>query len=782
MSKVSKAYKNKVAVRRTMQDLKKFIDSGSRLKESYIEKAKQARIKGAYSSYQLARSGLKAVMMQIAKAEEMLMNIELINQYADFEKLSDGFVKGMNSVSKELGGTAAKMNFEKAEKLFNKALQKADFANDRLGGFLENTGDGFASAASMSDIVDTEIDKLIGSEVIGSEDKEFEDKMNALRGVPAAQPAKVERQAAETYQAAPQSAQRPAPPPAYVPPPPQGQAFPAAGTPARPASVELEGDTLRPKKLADFRGQPEVVRQLQIWMDSAKKDNQPLEHVLLTGWRGLGKSTVAEIIACEMGGTLIEVQGDTIKNKDIANGIFSKIKKGDILYVDEVHLMPPDVQDTFLKAIDENKYFVTSGRKPFVKTEVKHIPKFTFIGATTDKAGVKPTLQDRCVVKLKLELYPADVLADIIVDMLRKLGGLTISYEDALDLGRRCRGVPRLARNHCKMLRAIATYKNKKAIDAEILKEYVFEGVDELGLEKSDLDYLDTLINKFNGGPVGIEVLSNALRDQKKNVIKEVEPYLCFLGLINVAGGRVAMPAAYKHLGLIKEESPAVNNPPDNAVNNAPVSGGATNDAVNNGAGEIEDEDGDGGEQSASGTVNPAERAAAEALAGLGGGYTVYNDIMLRSPDQRTFQIDHMAVSRFGIFVIETKNYTGKIEGYRNAELYKQTKGANVKYIYNPVLQNTGHIRALMETVGNYPYYSLAAFSDFAELDIKDTPQVCRVCELCGRILSYTDAVLTDADVAKVNAAVKAAVLTGEQFRAEHNAAVKAARERRRKR
>jgi Holliday junction DNA helicase RuvB len=206
---------------------------------------------------------------------------------------------------------------------------------------------------------------------------------------------------------------------------------------------------------------------------------------------------------------------------------------------------------------------VTTGRKPDLKTEARTLPPLTLIGATTDPARVKPALRERCAIQLKMEYYTPEVLAEIIKDMLAAIGGFTVSDENALELARRCRGNTRNARNHCKKLEAIALAKGTKTIDAAILGEIFEEDIDARGLGKPEIDYLKALIIKYGGGPVGVEVLASAIGEQKQNVIKDIEPYLHYLGMVNIAGGRVATEEAYKHLGVKKAEGGGAGAPDD---------------------------------------------------------------------------------------------------------------------------------------------------------------------------------------------------------------------------
>ena len=171
----------------------------------------------------------------------------------------------------------------------------------------------------------------------------------------------------------------------------------------------------------------------------------------------------------------------------------------------------------------------------------------------------------------------------------------------------------------------------------------------------------------------------------------------------------------------------------------------------------------------------------ADCLDRLPESYKVFNDLLLQSKDGRTFQLDHVVVSPFGVFVIETKNYTGKIEGYRNAEFLKQTKCAKTKLIYNPLKQNEGHIRALFETTGDYPYFSLAAFSDYAELSISGTDQACNAGDICKLIYGFSQVLINEEDISNICDVLKAALLEGEKHREAHIAKVKEAREKKRR-
>ncbi|MCL2797461.1 MAG: NERD domain-containing protein [Firmicutes bacterium] len=748
---MSKEYKKRVALRRTMQELRRIIDSGERLKATYIEKAKKAKAGGSLPNYQIARSGLKTTMMQVTRAEQMLTNLELAMQHADFAKLSRGFVIGMNSACKELIKAARSMNFEKAEKIFNKAMERNETAGIKTEVYLANTGAGFAQA-TLSDAIDSEIDKTIGRFVVIDEENEEKAKLDELLDSG--------RQQA----------------PAYVPslsvqkPPEENTAPPKSTLESRTPNPEpgitnpaVSGDALRPQTMADFKGQTDVEKKLPEKMFYAKSKGETLPHVFIYGQKGLGKTTIAQIIANEMGGKLHDIHSGTIINVERVIEILKRIKQNDVLLIDEIHMLNADVQTALLKPIEDFEFTALSGKGKSFKQESFKIPKFTMIGATTDNGKVSGPLVDRLrKIELRLEPYSPEFLAGIIKNALFTLDGVSMTSEDLLDLAKRCRGTPRIAINFSRSLVAKAAYNRLKVIDKRLLSEfYEQEGVDELGLLKQDRELLYALITKFKGGPTGIETLANAIGDKKGNVVAETEPFLNRLGMISVvSGGRVAMDAAYKHLGLSRD-----------SVQAEPEKEEAEEDVL------YDDED-----DAVAPSGNPAECAVADNLAALPECYKAFNDLLLRSNDGRTFQLDHVVVSAFGVFVIETKNYSGVIEGYRNAEFLKQTKGANSKLIYNPLKQNEGHIRALFETMGEFPYFSIAAFSDYAELHVSDTNQVCNARDICKCIAEYTDTLIDKSDVEKIVDAIKAATLEGEEHRAAHIARVREIREKKKRR
>ncbi|MCL2630377.1 MAG: AAA family ATPase [Firmicutes bacterium] len=534
MAKISKEYKRKTAVRRTTQELKRFIDGAARLKDSYIEKAKQARAKNAYALYQIARSGLKTTMMQLAKAEEMLSNMELIAQYADFAKLSSGFVAGMGSVSKELSKAAASMNFEKAEKLFNKAMQKADFASDKMGDFLNNSSDTFVSSASLSDMLDSEIDKLVGGEIV-SEESEIDRRLANLRESvepiqPMAKPVakKAVTESVSEVQSSVEEQEKP-----------KAVALPQAKPIEKPAVAE-QSNAFEPKTLSEFIGQSKTVRALKDAIAEAKMDGKKgiagKGGVLFLGGKGLGKTTLMQLTANELGVKCEFFDASSMKNDVSSRRSFDLFleriaKEGTsvVIAVDEIHALPMDIQSRLLTLLQSRVY------SNLVNGEAVNLPmpEFTFIAATTDEHGILETVYDRFNKGLicELEDYTVQELK-YIIDGKAAHFGLRISDEAKSQIVPRGRSSLREIESYIIKLRQKAKLSGKTEIDENMTSELFSElGVDVNGLYAKDIEILEALESAPNYS-LSEENLVSKVNLKLENYQKFRKPFLIRSGYI----------------------------------------------------------------------------------------------------------------------------------------------------------------------------------------------------------------------------------------------------------
>lgn len=543
MSRATRAYRRKMTVLRTVNALKKHIARLDEMREEYLKKAKDAKLKGMAASYNVARSGLKAAIIQHKNAEVMLLTIEIALQYKDFASLTGSFVRGIGIAGKELNKEIGKMNFKKASKLFSKGFASLGNADKGLKNLLEQTETTYAAATDDTKL-DAEIDGLIGIEAAFEEDQ-IDKKIEALRNGTRAEPKK-----AAVGLRAEEKADSPVP---------NDKPMHGAEEPQAPKEQgELEGFALRPSRWEDFQGQPRLKKQLQESINAAKLRGQPLKHILLYGPPGLGKTTVAKIIAAEMGARLFEVHGLNLKSISDVAAQLNRLKEGDILFIDEIHCMFPKAQEAMYTALEDFRFTYLDKDN---RTVEKKLPRFTMIGATTHAGRLNKPLLDRICSQHILERYPKEEIQKIAVNLLKNMG-YTIAEDTAMKLAERCRGVPRIARGHCERLSDKALNRGSREISEEILEEYLAESkLDRLGLTETDIRLLESLIKLYGGGPAGITTLANCIGVNEEEVREKIEPYLNYVGLLNtVSGGRVATDKAYEHLNLKRNTAGDENN------------------------------------------------------------------------------------------------------------------------------------------------------------------------------------------------------------------------------
>lgn len=311
--------------------------------------------------------------------------------------------------------------------------------------------------------------------------------------------------------------------------------------------------SLRPQLLDEYIGQEKIKSTIKIYIEAAKQRGESLDHVLFYGPPGLGKTTLSTIIANEMGVNLKITSGPAIEKPGDMAAILNSLQENDVLFVDEIHRLNRQVEEVLYPAMEDFAIDIMIGKEVNARSIRLDLPKFTLIGATTRAGLLTGPLRDRFGVVQKLEFYQVDELQSIILRSANVLG-VEIGQEGALELARRSRGTPRLANRLLKRVRDFAQVK----YDGKITKEVadfaldVLE-VDRLGLDQNDRAILLTLIEKFSGGPVGLETLAAALGEDSATLEDVYEPYLLMNGLINrTPRGRVATENAYRHLGLQK--------------------------------------------------------------------------------------------------------------------------------------------------------------------------------------------------------------------------------------
>lgn len=316
--------------------------------------------------------------------------------------------------------------------------------------------------------------------------------------------------------------------------------------------------SIRPKKFEDYVGQTNVTENLKIYIEASKMRGEALDHVLFYGPPGLGKTTLAGIIASEMGVDLRVTSGPAISRAADLAAILSNLNKGDVLFIDEIHRLNRSVEEVLYSAMEDYALDIVTGKGPSAHSLRIPLPKFTLVGATTRAGSLSAPLRDRFGVIAKFELYNNEELSRII-DRTAGILNITINKEAAMLIASRSRGTPRVANRLLKRIRDFAQVQGISTIDVNIVNTSLKAlGIDELGLEDLDRKILDMIITKFNGGPVGIDTIAASLGEERVTIEDAYEPYLMQEGLLaRTQKGRVVTDLAYRHLGL---EIPERNN------------------------------------------------------------------------------------------------------------------------------------------------------------------------------------------------------------------------------
>jgi len=318
----------------------------------------------------------------------------------------------------------------------------------------------------------------------------------------------------------------------------------------RPEVAEPQLRTLRPKTLAEFVGQEKVKERLRVYIQAAKARGEPLDHVLLLSPPGLGKTTLAHIIANEMGVQIKVSSGPALERPGDLAAILTHLSPGDILFVDEIHRLRPQVEEILYPAMEDWRLPIVLGEGPHARCIELSLSPFTLIGATTREGLLTTPLRDRFEVVFRLEFYQPEELAEIVRRAAPRLG-VAIESEAAWELGTKARGTPRIALRLLRRARDLAQVQGMTTITTTVAKETLkMLGIDEQGLDELDRRILEVMIDRFNGGPVGLETLSAALGEDPDTIADLYEPYLIALGFIKkTPQGRMATERAYAHLG-----------------------------------------------------------------------------------------------------------------------------------------------------------------------------------------------------------------------------------------
>ena len=309
--------------------------------------------------------------------------------------------------------------------------------------------------------------------------------------------------------------------------------------------------SLRPRRMEEYIGQDKAKENLNVYIEAARMRGDSLDHVLLYGPPGLGKTTLSGIIAAEMGVNLRVTSGPAIEKQGDLAALLTNLNQGDVLFIDEIHRLPRTVEEILYPAMEDFALDIIIGKGPAARSIRIDLPKFTLIGATTRAGQLTTPLRDRFGVLLKLELYTPEQLAQI-VKRSASILGIPVSEDGALEIASRSRGTPRIANRLLKRVRDFAMVQNKAEID-ETVAMYALDRleIDELGLDNTDRRMMEAIIHYYGGGPVGLDTLAATIGEEAITIEDVYEPYLLQLGFIQrTPRGRCVTRLAYEHLGI----------------------------------------------------------------------------------------------------------------------------------------------------------------------------------------------------------------------------------------
>lgn len=317
-----------------------------------------------------------------------------------------------------------------------------------------------------------------------------------------------------------------------------------------PEEETIQG-TLRPRTLVEFIGQEREKRKLDIAIQAARGRGEPLDHLLLSGPPGLGKTTLSHIVSAEMGGNLITTSGPALEKTADLMGMVTNLEEGDVFFIDEIHRTPRVIEEYLYPAMEDFKVDFILDKGPFAKAIAIPLKRFTLVGATTRSGLLSSPLRDRFGLYFHLDFYGVEELTRI-VSRSAHLLAIDVDAEAAREIACRSRGTPRIANRLLRRVRDFAQVRGSGSVDIDVVRGSLeLEGVDTLGLDDLDRRFLEVLIKRYEGGPVGVAALASTMQQETDTLEDVVEPYLLHEGFImRTPGGRRASSKAYEHLGI----------------------------------------------------------------------------------------------------------------------------------------------------------------------------------------------------------------------------------------